>query len=201
MKQKTRYNIKVAVKNGVSVSIDNSSEAFEKYLELTEETTKRQGFYAHGRDYHQKMWETLSELKVHQVESSSSNKLSAILLVARYEGEIISTWVLFKLGDTLYYPYGASTRKHQKVMANNLMMWEAIKLAKKMGCSYLDMWGALGSDPDPKDPWLGFHNFKAGYGARHVEYVGSYDYVAKTLEYAVFRVLDEIRWLVLRLLR
>lgn len=198
MKQKTRYNIKVAVKNGVVVSVDNSSEAFEKYLELTEETTRRQGFYAHGRDYHKKMWETLK----HSAQSAViSDQLTVNLLVARYEGEIISTWVLFKFGDTLYYPYGASTRKHQKVMANNLMMWEAIKLAKKMGCLYLDMWGALGNDPDPKDPWLGFHNFKAGYGARHVEYVGSYDFVAKTLGYAIFRVVEEIRWLVLRLLR
>lgn len=186
MKQKTRYNIKVAVKNGVSVEVDNSECAFAKYLELTEETTKRQGFFAHGRAYHKKMWEALHSAKM------------AHLLVAKYKGEIITTWVLFLLGDTLYYPYGASTREHRNVMANNLVMWEAIKLAKKWGCRYFDMWGALGANPDPNDPWFGFHNFKSGYGARHVEYLGSFDYVARPLLYRVFRIIEEIRWKILR---
>ncbi|MFH1244629.1 MAG: peptidoglycan bridge formation glycyltransferase FemA/FemB family protein [bacterium] len=185
-KPKTRYNIRVAEKHGVRVEIDNSSEAFAKYLELTEETTKRQGFYAHGRDYHQKMWKVLCKAEI------------AHLLVAKYQGQIITTWVLFKYGDTLYYPYGASTREHREVMANNLVMWEAIKLAKKWKLKYLDMWGALGPDPDPNDPWYGFHTFKSGYGARHVEYIGTWDYVAKPVLYKIYRIVERLRWWWLR---
>ncbi len=187
MKQKTRYNIRVAEKRGVVVEIDNSQEAFERYLELTLETTKRQGFYAHSEKYHRQMWETLGKSGM------------AHLLVAKYQGSIITTWMLFKFGDTLYYPYGASTREHREVMANNLMMWEAIKLAKKWGLKYLDMWGALGPDPDPRDPWYGFHTFKAGYGARHVEYIGTWDYVASPLLYQVYKLVDALRWKWLRL--
>lgn len=188
-KQKTRYNIKVAEKKGVTVEIDDSPEAFERYLELTEETTKRQGFYAHGRTYHNKMWETLHIADI------------AHLLTARYEGQIITTWVLFKYGDTLYYPYGASTREHREVMANNLVMWEAIRLAKKWGLTYLDMWGALGPEADPNDPWYGFHTFKSGYGARHVEYIGTWDYVAKSGIYKLFRVIEDLRWKILRMVK
>lgn len=188
-KQKTRYNIKVAEKKGVSVKIDDSNEAFDRYLELTEETTKRQGFYAHGREYHKKMWELLHSTDI------------AHLLVAKYKGEIITTWILFKYGDTLYYPYGASTREHREVMANNLVMWEAIKLAKKWGLKYFDMWGALGANPDISDPWYGFHTFKAGYGARHIEYIGTYDYVAKPSLYKIFRLVEVIRWKILRMLK
>ena len=186
-KQKTRYNIRVAEKRGVTVSIDNSPEAFEKYLDLTQETTKRQGFYAHGREYHQKMWASLRAADI------------ANLLVAKFEGQIITTWVLFKFNDTLYYPYGASTREHREVMANNLVMWEAIKLAKSWGLKYLDMWGALGPEPDLSDPWIGFHTFKSGYGARHVEYVGTWDYVAKLTLYRLYRLAESIRWKILRL--
>ncbi len=188
-KQKTRYNIRVAEKRGVTVELDNSEKAFERYLQLTEETTKRQGFYAHSRDYHQKMWDTLHSAGI------------AHLLVAKYEGQIITTWVLFKFGDTLYYPYGASTREHREVMANNLVMWEAIKLAEKWELRYLDMWGALGPDPDTKDPWYGFHTFKSGYGARHVEYIGTWDYVAMPLLYKLYVFLDGLRWKLLRLLK
>lgn len=188
-KQKTRYNIRVAEKKGVTVQIDDSITAFEKYLNLTEETTKRQGFYAHSSSYHKKMWSVLHAADI------------AHLLVAKYEGEIITTWVLFKFGDTLYYPYGASTRLHREVMANNLVMWEAIKLAKKWGLSYLDMWGALGPDADPNDPWYGFHTFKAGYNPRQVEYIGTWDYVAKPLLYGIYRIGENIRWKLLRLLK
>jgi lipid II:glycine glycyltransferase (peptidoglycan interpeptide bridge formation enzyme) len=188
-KQKTRYNIRIAQKRGVTVMMDDSEEAFEKYLELTEETTKRQGFYAHSGDYHQKMWDTLHPAGV------------AHLLVAKYEGEIITTWVLFKFGDTLYYPYGASTREHREVMANNLVMWEAIKLAKKWRLKYLDMWGALGPEPDTRDPWYGFHTFKSGYGARQIEYIGTWDYVDKPGLYKIYRLAESLRWKLLRLFK
>lgn len=188
-KQKTRYNIKVAEKKGVTVTIDNSEEAFERYLRLTEETTKRQGFYAHGRDYHKKMWKILHKAGI------------AHLLVAKFNREIITTWILFKFNDTLYYPYGASTREHREVMANNLVMWEAIKLAKSWGLKYLDMWGALGPDADTSDPWFGFHTFKAGYGARSVEYVGTWDYVAQPMLYRIYRIIDELRWKFLRVMK
>ncbi len=186
-KQKTRYNIKVAEKRGVTVEIDNSDEAFERYLQLTEETTKRQGFYAHSREYHKKMWSILHPAGI------------AHLLVAKYNGEIITTWVLFKFNDTLYYPYGASTREHREVMANNLVMFTAIKLAKEWGLKYLDMWGALGPEPDSSDPWFGFHTFKSGYGARHVEYIGTWDYIAKPWLYKMYRLGEKIRWAILRL--
>lgn len=195
MKQKTRYNIRVAEKKGVRVEIDNSSQAFERYLELTRETTERQGFFAHGPEYHRKMWETLGEIRNSKLEIR--NKLTAHLLTAKYAGEIITAWVLFRYGETMYYPYGASSRNHREVMANNLVMWEAIKLAKKWKLKYLDMWGALSPAPDKNDPWYGFHKFKEGYGGRLVEYIGTWDYVAMPLLYYPYRVAEWLRWWVL----
>ena len=196
-KQKTRYNIKVAQKRGVNVELSDEAADFERYLELSKETTERQGFYAHSSKYHQLMWETLgkSENRNQKIET---DKLTAHLLIARYQGQVITTWVLFRFKDTLYYPYGASTREHREVMANNLVMWEAIKIAKKWGCNTLDMWGALGPEPDKNDPWYGFHTFKSGYGARHVEYIGTWDYVANLLLYRLYTVFDKIRWTFLR---
>lgn len=195
MKQKTRYNIRVAEKKGVKVKIDNSEKAFARYLELTRETTERQKFYAHTPRYHSTMWSVLGN---HNAQMTNG-KLSAHLLTAKYEGQIITTWMLFKYGDTLYYPYGASSREHREVMANNLVMWEAIKLAKQWGLTKLDMWGALSPNPDPKDPWYGFHKFKEGYGGRLVEYIGTWDYVGNPLLYYPYRVAEWIRWLVLRI--
>jgi len=195
LKQKTRYNIGVAEKKGVQVTRDNSKGAFEEYLKLTKETTKRQGFYAHSEKYHRLMWATLGEKR------ANDGGLTAEIMTAKYEGRIITTWILFTLNDTLYYPYGASSREHREVMANNLIMWEVIKLARTRELKYLDMWGALEPNPNKNDPWYGFHKFKEGYGGRLVEYVGSWDFVAAPLLYYPLRVIEWLRWKILRVVK
>src|SRR3989344_453458 len=168
----TRYNIRVAVKHGVKIVEDNSDKAFETYLKLTEETTKRQGFYAHTKKYHKLMWETLKtqNLKL-KSQNLNTDKLTAHLFLANYKPtandqrpKTLVAWILFIYKDTLYFPYGASSSEHRETMASNLMMWEAILFGKKLGLKKFDMWGALGPNPDPKDPWFGFHRFKEGYG-------------------------------------
>lgn len=189
---KTRYNIRLALKKEVKVTLDDSEKAFRKYLDLTNETTKRQGFYAHTPDYHSKMWETLKDKR-------SDLELSAHLLLATFKKEILTTWVLFKFKDTLYYPYGASTTKHKNLMANNLVMWEAIKFGKKMGLKKFDLWGALGPNASENDSWYGFHKFKLGYDPRHVEFVGSYDLVINPSLYNFYKVADKFRWGFLKL--
>lgn len=203
MHSKTRYNIKVAQRYGVTVEEDNSGEAFETYIKLMHETTKRQRYYAHTEKYHRQMWATLRSQKSEVTHSTSSGqgsqKLSAHLLVARYKNVPLVTWVVFVFNNILYYPYGASSNEHREVMVSNLMMWEAIRFGKKMGCHTFDMWGSLGPNPDPKDPWYGFHRFKEGYGGRLVEFVGSYDLVLNPFLYQLYNLAHRARWLYLRI--
>lgn len=186
MHHKTRYNIRVAQKHEVEIVEDNSDKAFEEYLKLTKETTKRQGFYAHSENYHRIMWETLK------------NKI-AHLFLAKYRGKVLVAWIVFAFEDVLYYPYGASSTDNRETMASNLMMWEVIKWGKKKGLKKFDMWGALDPDPDTKDSWFGFHRFKQGYGPEYVEFVGSYDLVIKPFLYELYKIADKIRWLFLKL--
>lgn len=177
---KTRYNIRLAQKNGVEGKIDDSEEAFKKYIALTRETVRRQGFYAHSEKYHRLMWEHLNKEGI------------AHLLVARYKGEIVTTWIVFVWKDFLYYPYGASTDKHKNIMANNLMMWEAIRFGKKMGLMVFDLWG--------REEGKGFTKFKEGYNPKVVEFLGTWDLIARSFLYRIYRVSETLRWLFLRLL-
>jgi lipid II:glycine glycyltransferase (peptidoglycan interpeptide bridge formation enzyme) len=192
MHQKTRYNIRVAEKRGVTVKENSTDEAFNKYLELTDDTTTRQKFYAHTHAYHRTQWEILPHTK-------NENMLSSHLLTAQFEKEVLAAWILFIFNDILYYPYGASSSTHRDKMASNLIMWEAIQFGKKMGCTSFDMWGALGKNPDTTDPWYGFHRFKENYGAVHTEFIGSYDYVLNPSLYKIYKGLDMLRWGMLRL--
>lgn len=192
MHPKTRYNIRVAEKKGVKITEDNSDKAFEEYLKLTRETTARQNFYAHSEKYHRLMWETL------KTDNLNKDELSAHLLTATYNGKTLVTWIVFVLGGTLYYPYGASGSEHREVMASNLMMWEAIRFGKKLGLKKFDMWGSMGPNPDPKDPWFGFHRFKEGYGPKLIEFVGSFDFVINKKMYLAYKIMNKIRWFILR---
>ncbi len=187
MKEKTRYNVKLAQKAGVSVFEDNSDGAFQNYLQLTFETTKRQKFFAHDQKYHELMWQTLR----------ASNM--AHLLTATYQGKILVTWILFLFNNALYYPYGASSSENREVMASNLMMWEAMRWGKTNNAKTFDLWGALGPNPNPKDPWYGFHRFKEGYGGQLVEFIGSYDLVIQPYLYPLYTLADKLRWSYLNL--
>lgn len=176
---KTRYNIRLAGRNGVTVKEDNSDKAFEKYLELTRETVNRQGFYAHTEKYHRLMWDVLKKAGI------------AHLLAASYQKEIITTWILFAWKDFLYYPYGASTEKYKNVMANNLMMWEAIKFGKKLGLTTFDLWG--------REEGKGFTKFKEGYNPHVVEFLGTWDLIINKPMYYLYKLGEYVRWPSLKL--
>lgn len=175
---KTRYNIRLSERKGVNVSEDNSDEAFEKYLELTKETTQRDKFFAHSEKYHRLMWHTLKGKIAH-------------LLVAKYNTEIIVAWIVFAHDGVLYYPYGASTHKYKNIMAPNLMMWEAIKFGKKLGLKTFDLWG--------REPGKGFTKFKEGYNPEVIEFLGTWDLVINKSYYYLYLVMEKIRWQILRL--
>ena len=180
MHSKTRYNIRVAQKHGVKMEERVDDEAFKIYLKLYFETTKRQGYHGHNATYHRKAWESLK------------NAGMARLLIASYQHKPLTAWMLLNFKDTLYYPYGGSSKEHPEVMANNLIAWEAIKLGKKLKLKKFDMWGALGPNADSKNPWFGFHRFKQGYGGKLVEYIGTYDLVFDWPVYWMFTVIDRL---------
>jgi lipid II:glycine glycyltransferase (peptidoglycan interpeptide bridge formation enzyme) len=187
MHHKTRYNIRLAERKGVRVELNNSDESFKLFLRLLfQETLPRQGFYAHTPDYFTKLWQALKPAKmVH-------------LLKASWQKEVLAMFMVLVFNKKIYYPYGASTRKRRELMAPNLLMWETIRLGKKLGCEQLDMWGSLGPKAKKSDSWYGFHRFKQGYGGDLVEFLGSYDLVLLPRLYWPYRAAEELRWVYLR---
>lgn len=190
MHPKTRYNLKVAKKHAVTIQEDNSIAAFNEYLRLSQETTERQGFFAHNKRYHKTMWGIMHKAGI------------AHLFTATYQGETLAAWIIFSWKKTLYYPYGASSRQHREVMAPTLLLWEIARWGKSNGYTAFDLWGALGptasGQPDPHDPWFGFHRFKQGFNPQFVEYTGSFDLVIHPLLYKLYTLADTIRWFFLK---
>jgi lipid II:glycine glycyltransferase (peptidoglycan interpeptide bridge formation enzyme) len=157
MKQKTRYNIRLAEKKGVIVRPWDDLESFHKMMLLT---GGRDGFGVHAREYYQRAYELLHPKQMGE------------LLLAEYEGKFLAALFVASYGKRAYYLYGASTDEERNRMPTYLLQWEAMKWAKARGCEEYDLWGV----PDEEEPTLeanfetrhdglwGVYRFKRGFG-------------------------------------
>lgn len=187
MHPKTRYNIRVANRFGVEIKEETNDKGFETYLKILFDTTKRQGFYLHSQKYHRDLWKRLKDTGMINI------------MLASYQNQVISAFMIFKLKDKLFYPYGSSLDVNRQVQAPTLLMWEVIKLGKELKCKIFDMWGCLGPHAKETENGFGFHRFKQGYGGELVEYIGTYDLIINPFLYKLYNSVDKIRWKLLRL--
>lgn len=179
MEQKTRYNVRLAEKRGVRVEEATDAAAFPTFLNLQKETATRQHFYLHPDRYYQTLWELMQPEGI------------AHLLVAKVNQEICAAWMVFAYAKVLYYLYGGSSDQYQNLMPNNLLVWEAMRLGKRLGCELFDLGGI---NTDPHHPWAGLTRFKLGYGGQVVKFPPSYDLVLNPLTYRLFKTADRLRW-------
>jgi lipid II:glycine glycyltransferase (peptidoglycan interpeptide bridge formation enzyme) len=180
LKSKTRYNIRYAQKNDIMVKEVSTDEGFQLFSDLYFETCKRQHYHGHTPEYHQIVWNNLKDGIAH-------------ILITFYKDQPLGAYELFHFDNTLYYPYGGSSDKHRNLMSSNLLMWEAIRLGKRLGATEFDMWGSLPPHYDTNDSWSGFSRFKEGYGTRFKQFIGSYDLVIKPVHYAIYNQIYKLR--------
>ena len=164
----------------------SNDKGFEIFSKLYFDTCKRQKYFGHTIKYHKIIWDCLKKDITH-------------ILIAFYNDVPLAAYELFYFKNTLYYPYGGTSIEYRNLMASNLLMWEAIKLGKKLGAEKFDMWGSLGPNYDVTDPWSGFTRFKEGYGTKFTEFVGSYDLVVSPILYGIYNVVYSLREIYLKL--
>ncbi|HCC33036.1 MAG TPA: methicillin resistance protein [Clostridiales bacterium] len=159
---KTRYNVNLAVRRGVTTRPATTPEPLPVFYRLLQATARRDGFGIRSYRYYQDLWDCLVE------------KGLARLFLAEYRGEVLAGTILFHLGTTAWYVYGASSNSHRQVMPNHALQWAMIRWAAEQGCTVYDFRGVSG-DLDPAGPLYGLYRFKRGFGATLAEYVGEYD--------------------------
>lgn len=187
MKQKTRYNIRLAEKRGVRVRVSQDLENdFPKFWNLIEKTSTRNGIVSHPREYYLKMLEVLKEN-----EDSGQNKLYSRLYLAEYNGKIIASNIVLLFSDLAVYLHGASSDEDKNVMAPYLLQWKQILDAKILGCKKYDFWGI--TVDDEKENWKGITRFKTGFGGSEKRYVGALEIVFGKTRYHAFKIAQKTR--------
>jgi len=175
MKQKTRYNIRLATKKGVTVRFGDNSD-LEAVAQLYLETAERDDFVVRQKDYYLSAWSSMFDAGMAQP------------VLAEHEGTILAALVLVHFGQKSLYMYGASSSKGRNLMPSYLLQWEAIKWSRQAGYSLYDFWGA----PDefvPEDSMWGVWRFKSGFGGQVVRHVGAWDFAARPLASRLYNSL------------
>ena len=176
MKQKTRYNIRLAEKKGVTVRAWDDIESFHKMMLLT---GSRDGFGVHSLEYYRRAYELFHP------------KGMCELLVAEYEGKPLAALFVARNGQRAYYLYGASSDEERNRMPAYLLQWEAMKWAKARGCAEYDLWGVPDEDEatleanfqSRNDGLWGVYRFKRGFGGELKRAVQAMDRVYNPLLY------------------
>ncbi len=190
MKQKTRYNVRLAEKKGVTVRAGTRDDLPMLY-HMYAETSVRDGFVIRNEGYYRTVWETFMR------PSSGEDRPWAVPLIAEVEGEAVAAIFLFGFARRAYYLYGMSREVHREKMPNYLLQWEAMKRARERGCTVYDLWGAPEQFNEGDSLW-GVYRFKEGLGGSVVRTIGAWDYPASPLWYKTYtqiipRVLDVMR--------
>lgn len=163
MHQKTRYNIKVAQKHGVTVREGRGEEDVLAFLRLSEETAQRDGFRSHAGAY---------------LRATLEKSGLARLRIAELDGKALAANLEIAFGGTVTYLHGASSSENRNAMAPYLLHWEAMQTAKREGKRFYDLWGcnpADETDPYFKKSWEGISRFKYGWGGEIVNLAGTWD--------------------------
>jgi len=175
LKQKTRYNIKLAEKKKIEIRA-GKEEDFKYFWQLMKGTGARDGFRTHTEDYYRHL------LK------NTAGKIK--LYLASYQGKIIAAAFFSFFSETVTYIHGASSYADRHLMAPYLLQWELIKKAKSLGYQYYDFYGIS------EHKWPGVTRFKLGFGGFRKKYPGTFDLVFKPGKYALYKLIRKIRRLI-----
>ena len=184
MKQKTRYNIRLAERKGVKVrpgGLDDLPLLYRMYAE----TSLRDGFVIREQAYYLYVWETFMRAGM------------AEALIAEVEGQPVGAVILFRSGAKAWYLYGMSRDLYRELMPNHLLQWEAMRRSRQAGCATYDFWGAPDVFDESDSMW-GVFRFKEGFSGLVQRTVGAWDYPVSPLLYRLYtqtlpRLLDIMR--------
>ncbi len=182
MKQKTRYNIRLAARKGVTVSESTDINRFYKLMQVT---GNRDGFGIHTKEYYQYTYDGFSP----------SGRCQ--LFLAEFSGDILAGLMVFLQGRRGWYFYGASGSEQRELMPNYLLQWEAIKWARLHGCQEYDLWGVPDEDLEMletnfmqrSDGLWGVYRFKRGWGGQLVRSAGAWDRIYSPKIYRLYDIL------------
>ena len=154
--QKTRYNIRLAIKKGVTTRIGTIDD-MKIFYDIMKETGSRDNFFIRPIEYFERLYTCMGEKH-------------ARLIIAEHEGTPIAAVMPILYGNKVWYLYGGSSNKYRNLMPNYLLQFEMMKWGLENNCDIYDFRGVSGFKNE-NDPQYGVYRFKKGFNPEFVEFV------------------------------
>lgn len=177
---KTRYNIRLAKRKGVEVTVSTNPKDIDSFYSIAQTTSSRNSFGIHSKQYYALQLQTLIEHN------------AGALFLATYKKKVIAANIVVFDGKTGIYLHGASSNEFRNVMAPHLLQWEQILESKKRGCTHYDFWGAT-SSKDSSHPWFGVTRFKKGFSKEFTKYIGAYTIPLNKQWYLLYSFIKKMK--------
>jgi peptidoglycan pentaglycine glycine transferase (the first glycine) len=173
MREKWRYNIRLAARKGVTVRPATGPEDVHRWYAIYQETGQRDGFFIHPEEHYQQVF------RLYQSDER------CVLLLAEYQSELIAGIFLLRCGRCTTYMFGASANAHRNLMPNHLLQWTGIRWAREHGCTLYDFRG-IPEVLEPGQDQYGVYQFKRGFGGYPQLFLATHDYVYNPALYRAF---------------
>lgn len=177
MKQKTRYNVHLAERKGVTIRRGTDAD-FGLLFRMYAETSVRDGFVIRDESYYRTVWSTF-------LQAGLAEPLIAEATLEPGGKEALAAVIIFRFAEKAWYLYGMSRPQHRDWMPNYLLQWEAIRRAQAAGCTVYDLWGAPDRFDETDSLW-GVYRFKEGLGGQVVRTLGAWDLPINPLLYRLY---------------
>jgi lipid II:glycine glycyltransferase (peptidoglycan interpeptide bridge formation enzyme) len=181
-KQKTRYNIRLALKKGVTVeAVPTDQQAIDKMYQLTQTMTQRANVYLRDKSYFADFW------RLHADSGHGQ------MFFATYEGKVLAGAFVTFIGKKALYKDGGSVRDHAEVQAPYALQWGVMRWLKQQGITEYDLHGTppAARIDDPVHPLAGLARFKTGFKKEVTEYIGTYDLPLNVGKFRLWRRVGE----------
>lgn len=160
--QKTRYNIRLAQRKGVTIREYTGAEiipeaVLDSFASLMETTGQRDHFRVRGKGYFESLLKVLGD--------------DARLYMAYCQDVPVAGSIEVFCGKKAWYLYGASSNEYRNMMPNYLLQWTMIRRAMERGCGLYDFRGVPGN-PSEDDPLYGLYRFKKGFAGKYTKFTG-----------------------------
>lgn len=193
MHPKTRYNYRVAHRDGVRIQMATSpsDSGFEKtvrdFIAMLSFTATRHTFRLHPKDYYREMITFFM-----QNNDRGETGVSLRLYTAYTSTTPIAAIMVLYFGKTATFLHGGSDYQYRDFMAPYALHIQAMKDAADLGLHSYDMGGIAHSD-DSHDPWQGMTRFKKGFSGNQLHYPGTFDIVFRRFRYSAYSAMRNIR--------
>ncbi len=180
MKSKTRYNIRLAEKHGVSIRFSRAVNDLEHFIDLIYATTERKSIRPHPKKYYRNFFTIFSETE-------------CMLALAEHQGKTLAANLLVFHAGTAYYLHGGSSSEGRHLMAPYLLQWESIREAKRRGCTLYNF-GGVNTKGD-RGAWAGITRFKQGFAPQTeaILFPGTYDIAIVSWRYLLYSFLRKLQ--------